>query len=101
MVREPPESVQQAIDRFNEDLDQTRDILAMADWPTPGEVFEVEYAGVCGDCQSPEIQVVEPGAEASPVSLVTRGCISCDLYEDIDNADAWSLADDGDDPLPN
>lgn len=83
-MAELPGWAQVTIDRMNEDPQAARSLLTRAGWPKIGEAFEVEQAGECNTCGHPRIDVVEHAEGDAPVSLVTSGCLVCDLFEQVD-----------------
>lgn len=86
------------IDRMNEDPKAARSLLARAGWPPIGKAFDVEPAEECTTCGHPCIDVVERGEGEAPVSLVTSGCLVCDVFEQVD-LEQVDLVEPGDVPV--
>jgi hypothetical protein len=84
MADQLPGWARATIDRMNEQPEKARSLLARAGWPQIGEAFDVEHAGGCTTCGHPLIDVIEHAEGDAPVSLVTSGCLVCDVFEEVD-----------------
>lgn len=87
MADQLPGWARATIDRMNEDPEAARSLLARAGWPAIGEAFEVQPAEECATCGHPCIDVVERAEGEAPISLVTSGCLICDVFEQVDLED--------------
>lgn len=84
MAGETPGWARATIAGMNEDPETARSLLARAGWPQIGETFEVEHADACSTCGHPRIDVIEHAEGDAPVSLVTSGCLVCDVFEAVE-----------------
>lgn len=79
-----PSWAQATIDRMNEEPARAKALLSCAGWPPIADGFQVVAADACASCGHPRIDVVEPGAGEVALSLVTSGCLVCDVLQVVD-----------------
>lgn len=84
MADEAPGWARATIEAMNERPERALALLARAGWPEIGQPFSVEPAEACSSCGHPRIDVVEETKGEAPISLVTSGCLICDVFEQVD-----------------
>lgn len=94
MADQLPGWAETTIERMNRNPDRAKALLSLADWPQIGDGFEVAPSGECPKCGHPTIDVVEEAEGDVDISLVTSGCLVCDVFQAVDLEDVDLLDQD-------